>query len=76
MVLSESGESDAVLEALAGVPTAKSVDPAREWRRHGLGAQALADLGIRHLRVLGTPRKLVGLAGFGLDVVGYDDASA
>jgi 3,4-dihydroxy 2-butanone 4-phosphate synthase/GTP cyclohydrolase II len=73
VVLSESGESDAVLDALAGVSPTKSTDPVREWRRHGLGAQALSDLGVRHLRVLGTPRKLVGLAGFGLDVVGYDD---
>jgi 3,4-dihydroxy 2-butanone 4-phosphate synthase/GTP cyclohydrolase II len=43
----------------------------REWRQLGLGAQILADLGIRRLRVLGTPRKLVGLSGFGLEVVEY-----
>ena len=36
-----------------------------------LGAQMLADLGVHRLRVLGTPRKLVGLAGFGLEVVEY-----
>src|SRR5579875_3024591 len=43
----------------------------REWRQLGLGAQILADLGARHLRVLGTKRKLVGLSGFGLEVVEY-----
>jgi 3,4-dihydroxy 2-butanone 4-phosphate synthase/GTP cyclohydrolase II len=43
----------------------------REWRQLGLGAQILADLGVRRLRVLGTPRKLVGLAGFDLEVVEY-----
>jgi 3,4-dihydroxy 2-butanone 4-phosphate synthase/GTP cyclohydrolase II len=43
----------------------------REWRQLGLGAQILADLGVRRLRVLGTPRKLVGLSGFGLEVVEY-----
>jgi 3,4-dihydroxy 2-butanone 4-phosphate synthase/GTP cyclohydrolase II len=43
----------------------------REWRQLGLGAQILADLGARRLRVLGTPRKLVGLSGFGLEVVEY-----
>ncbi len=32
----------------------------QEWRQHGLGAQILTDLGVRRLRVLGTPRKLVG----------------
>jgi 3,4-dihydroxy 2-butanone 4-phosphate synthase/GTP cyclohydrolase II len=45
----------------------------REWRQLGLGAQILADLGVRRLRVLGTPRKLVGLAGFDLEVVEYVD---
>ncbi len=34
-----------------------------QWRTLGLGAQILADLGVHRLRVLGTPRKLVGLAG-------------
>ena len=47
----------------------------REWRRLGLGAQILVDLGVHRLRVLGTPRKLVGLAGFGLEVVGYEEAA-
>ena len=35
---------------------------AAEWRRNGAGAQILADLGLRQLRVLGTPRRQVGLA--------------
>lgn len=44
-----------------------------EWRRNGAGSQILADLGLGKLRVLGTPRKQVGLAGFGLEVVEYLD---
>ncbi len=43
----------------------------QEWRQLGLGAQIVGDLGVRRLRVLGTPRKLVGLGGFGLEVVDY-----
>src|SRR3546814_437783 len=43
------------------------------WRRNGAGAQILADLGLRCLRVLGTPRRQVGLAGFGLEVVEFVD---
>ena len=42
-----------------------------EWRRNGAGSQILADLGLGKLRVLGTPRKQIGLAGFGLEVVEY-----
>jgi len=42
-----------------------------EWRRNGAGAQILADLGLGKLRVLGTPRRQVGLAGYGLEIVDY-----
>ncbi len=75
VVLREGDDDDALLDALAGVAARAKPDPVREWRRHGLGAQVLADLGVRHLRVLGTPRRLVGLAGFDLDVVGYEDVT-
>ena len=40
-----------------------------QWRRNGAGAQILADLGLGKLRVLGTPRRQIGLAGYGLEVV-------
>jgi 3,4-dihydroxy 2-butanone 4-phosphate synthase / GTP cyclohydrolase II len=40
-------------------------------RRNGAGSQILADLGVHRLRVLGTPRRQVGLGGFGLEVVEY-----
>ncbi len=38
-------------------------------RRHGIGAQILKDLGLSSIRVLtGSPRRIVGLEGFGLEV--------
>jgi len=43
----------------------------RELRTYGIGAQIIADLGIRKMRVLSAPRKLMGLAGFGLEIVEY-----
>jgi 3,4-dihydroxy 2-butanone 4-phosphate synthase / GTP cyclohydrolase II len=46
-----------------------------EWRRNGAGAQILSDLGLGKLRVLGTPRRQVGLAGYGLEVVEYLDST-
>jgi 3,4-dihydroxy 2-butanone 4-phosphate synthase/GTP cyclohydrolase II len=65
----------------ATIPTASSRDSqeprcplaggGREWRQNGLGAQILADLGVRRLRVIGTPRRFLGLSGFGLEVVDY-----
>ena len=56
-------EVAAALEGQAGA--------AGEWRRNGAGSQILHDLGFGRLRVLGTPRRQVGLAGFGLEIVEY-----
>ncbi len=42
-----------------------------QWRRTGAGSQILADLGLSRLRVLGSPRRQVGVAGFGLEIVEY-----
>src|SRR5690606_12594089 len=70
---SEAEQAEALLARIRQQPRAR---PARAgalaaWRRNGAGSQILADLGFGKLRVLGTPRKKVGLAGFGLEVVGY-----
>ena len=41
-----------------------------DLRRYGLGAQMLVDLGISKIRLLtNNPRKIVGLSGYGLEVV-------
>ena len=45
----------------------------RELRTYGIGAQIIADLGIRKMRVMSAPWKLTGLAGFGLEVEEYID---
>ncbi len=46
-------------------------EPGEDLRTYGVGAQILADLGVRKMRVLGAPRKLHGLSGFDLEVVEY-----
>jgi 3,4-dihydroxy 2-butanone 4-phosphate synthase/GTP cyclohydrolase II len=73
VLLGEPQGPDALLARIREQPEAP---PARggamaEWRRNGAGSQILADLGLGRLRVLGTPRKQIGLAGFGLEVVEY-----
>lgn len=40
-------------------------------RSYGIGAQILVDLGVHRMRVLGAPRKLLALSGFGLEIVEY-----
>jgi 3,4-dihydroxy 2-butanone 4-phosphate synthase/GTP cyclohydrolase II len=72
VLLGESQSADAVLARIRELPE----EPRRggafaEWRRNGAGSQILADLGYGRLRVLGTPRRQVGLAGYGLEVVEY-----
>jgi 3,4-dihydroxy 2-butanone 4-phosphate synthase/GTP cyclohydrolase II len=49
--------------------------PKSTWdlRTFGVGAQILADLGVKKMRVMGTPTKLTGLSGFGLELVGYSE---
>ena len=43
----------------------------QDLRTYGLGAQILADLGVRRMRVLSAPKYLHGISGFGLEVVDY-----
>lgn len=42
-----------------------------DLRTLGVGAQILTDLGVQKMRLMSRPRKIHGLAGFGLEVVGY-----
>ena len=72
VVLSDKDDIDTLLAQLDGHVVPGDRGGHEEWRQLGLGAQILADLGVSRLRVLGTPRKFVGLSGFGLDVVGHE----
>ncbi len=75
VVIAEPAAADTLLARLTQTDTANTAQPRpiAEWRRNGAGAQILADLGARKLRVIGTPRRHVALAGFGLEVVEYVD---
>ncbi|CAI8767020.1 bifunctional 3,4-dihydroxy-2-butanone-4-phosphate synthase/GTP cyclohydrolase II [Methylocaldum szegediense] len=54
-----------------GIEMAVDMTKTDDWRTTGTGAQILADLGVRKLRVLGAPKKYLGLSGYGLEVVEY-----
>jgi 3,4-dihydroxy 2-butanone 4-phosphate synthase/GTP cyclohydrolase II len=73
LVLSGEDTPEALLAKLNREPSPQAPEEVQqqEWRQLGLGAQMLTDLGVHKLRVMGTPRKLVGLAGFDLEVVEY-----
>ena len=72
VILSDPGEAGSALDRLSRLGTPRDADRQTQWRRHGIGAQILADLGLRRLTVLGTPRRFLGLGGFGLEIVGYE----
>jgi 3,4-dihydroxy 2-butanone 4-phosphate synthase/GTP cyclohydrolase II len=59
-------------------PAAPRRDRAMDFRTFGIGAQILRSLGVRRMRVLGAPRHMHALSGFGLEIVEYvsaDDAA-
>lgn len=54
-----------------GVEFKDEEDSSVDWRSTGTGAQILADLGVRKLRVIGAQKKYLGLSGYGLEVVDF-----
>jgi len=42
-----------------------------ELRTYGIGAQILADLGVRKMRVMSAPKAMHGISGFDLEVIEY-----
>ena len=48
-----------------------SRDGGDDIKTYGVGAQILSDLGVKKMKILGSPRKLHGLKGFGLEVSEY-----
>jgi 3,4-dihydroxy 2-butanone 4-phosphate synthase / GTP cyclohydrolase II len=75
IVLSQAQDADSLVSELKRRKPA-SESGIHDWRHNGTGAQILADLGVRQLRIIGTPRRFVGLQAFGLTVVGYETQPA
>ncbi len=48
-------------------------DEAAVLRTYGVGAQILADIGVQRMRVLSAPKRMHGISGFGLEIVGYEN---
>lgn len=68
------GRQDRGLDPLGGA----SAPPASSalLRDYGIGAQILVDLGLQRIRILTDhPRQIVGLAGYGIEVVGFEPLS-
>lgn len=77
VILSNQVEPEAVVDqilAMNGEKKEQSVPQdynSKDLRTIGLGSQILSDLGVKKMIVMGTPRRLHALSGFGLEVVEY-----
>jgi 3,4-dihydroxy 2-butanone 4-phosphate synthase/GTP cyclohydrolase II len=47
----------------------------QDLRNYGVGAQILRSLGVRRMRLLSRPRKMPSMAGYGLEVTGFQNES-
>ncbi len=45
-----------------------------DLRTYGIGAQILRECGVHKMRLLGNPRRMPSMAGYGLEIVGYVSA--
>jgi 3,4-dihydroxy 2-butanone 4-phosphate synthase/GTP cyclohydrolase II len=42
-----------------------------DLRSYGVGAQILRDCGVQKMRLMGTPRRMPSMTGYGLEITGY-----
>jgi 3,4-dihydroxy 2-butanone 4-phosphate synthase / GTP cyclohydrolase II len=45
-----------------------------DLRTYGVGAQILRELGVRRMRLLGSPRRMPSMTGYGLEITGFTAA--
>ncbi len=73
VVLLNGGENAAALlsQVLARDDGAARRPHPMDLRTHGIGAQILRELGIAKMRLLGSPRRMPSMTGYGLEVTGF-----
>ena len=74
VVFLNCGESSAQLLAQFDGTARASHGPERgrmDLRTYGVGAQILRECGVRKMKLMGTPRRMPSMTGYGLEIVGY-----
>ena len=70
------GETAArLLERFDAAPQG-SQPPTNDLRTYGTGAQILRALGVNRMKLLGSPRRMPSMAGYGLEITGFTTAPA
>jgi 3,4-dihydroxy 2-butanone 4-phosphate synthase/GTP cyclohydrolase II len=76
VLLNCSHEGTALLPQLVPSATAAPPRPQMDLRTYGVGAQILREMGVRRMRLLGSPRRMPSMTGYGLEVTGFTAAPA
>jgi 3,4-dihydroxy 2-butanone 4-phosphate synthase/GTP cyclohydrolase II len=75
VVLLNCGESSKQLMAQFEGTAKASHGPERgrrlDLRSYGIGAQILRECGVHKMRLMGNPRRMPSMTGYGLEIVGY-----
>lgn len=73
VLLNAGGDAAAVLDrALPVLPAAGAAVPRQmDLRTYGVGAQILRHIGVRRMKLLGNPRRMPSMTGYGLEVTGF-----
>ena len=64
------------LPGLAGGGAEPAPRAQMDLRTYGVGAQILRELGVRRMRLLGSPRRMPSMTGYGLEITGFTAAPA
>ncbi len=78
IVLLNCGESAAsLLERMLPAAERHAAVPRNQLdlRTYGIGAQILRELGVRRMKLLGSPRRMPSMTGYGLEVAGFVGAT-
>jgi 3,4-dihydroxy 2-butanone 4-phosphate synthase/GTP cyclohydrolase II len=73
VLLHQQETGEAIVERILGADQPVRIN--QELRTYGIGSQILLDCGVGKMKLLANPRKMPSMAGFGLEVTGYLEAS-
>jgi len=77
VVLLNCGEDAAALLPRVLPDNERPATPRNQFdlRTYGIGAQILRELGVHRMKLMGSPRRMPSMAGYGLEVAGFVSAS-
>lgn len=74
VLLNCSADAGTLLPQLLPARSPAAVKPPIDPRIYGIGAQILRELGVQRMKLLGNPRRMPSMAGFGLEITGFTTA--